>query len=295
MRALSIVAIVLAGTIICGFGCKKHSTSIISAFNEGTALRTPSERYDVPRAPLSRQHQPNKPTTAANFPTISIVLDDVGLRRNAHDPFLAIRGLRGALSWALLPGAVHSIPIARELVDLGESLLLHMPMEPAKAQHIAPHLGRYLLSRHTHEEISAILSAAYETFPLEIRPHLAGLNNHQGSRLTMSRTHMSAVVASVKARNGYILDSRTSGDSVLVQSALEQSVPARSRDVFLDNIREIEAIREQLTIAEDVALANGSAIAICHPYPETAQALAQWVHERNQTIKLVPVRALMRK
>ena len=106
---------------------------------------------------------------------------------------------------------------------------------------------------------------------------------------------MLAVAEIMRERGGFVLDSKTSKASVLAEVALKLGIPARSRDVFLDNIRSQQAIEEQLNIAADIALKYGSAIAIGHPYPETALAIASWLRSTQLDIQLVALKDLMKR
>jgi hypothetical protein len=221
------------------------------------------------------------------------VIDDVGLRRNVLDPFLAVRGLRGVLTWALLPNAPHTVSIGRELISLNEHLILHMPMEPNNPKNIAPHIGSYLRQMQTPRQIHDAVIDAFNSFPDDVRVRLEGLNNHQGSSLTSSAPHMEAVADVVKGRGGFVLDSKTAKTSILAEVAANRGVPARSRDVFLDNIKSPEAIQEQLNLAADLAIKSGAAVAIGHPYPETALALASWLQASEQKVQLVALSDLM--
>ena len=68
------------------------------------------------------------------------------------------------------------------------------------------------------------------------------------------------------------------------------------RDVFLDNVAEVDAIVMQLRKVEAKARKQGMAIGICHPYPETLEALRRELPgliERGVT--LVPVSVLLQK
>jgi hypothetical protein len=89
------------------------------------------------------------------------------------------------------------------------------------------------------------------------------------------------------------LDSRTIGGSVAGSLAQEMGVAHATRDVFLDNRRDVAAIRAQLEEAERIARKTGSAVAIGHPYDETIQALSAWLPTlAEKKIALVPISAL---
>jgi polysaccharide deacetylase 2 family uncharacterized protein YibQ len=120
-----------------------------------------------------------------------------------------------------------------------------------------------------------------------------GINNHMGSAFTRDAEGMRTVLAELKRRGLMFLDSRTIGGSVAGSLAQEMGVAHATRDVFLDNRRDVAAIRAQLEEAERIARKTGSAVAIGHPYDETIQALSAWLPTlAEKKIALVPISAL---
>ena len=91
-----------------------------------------------------------------------------------------------------------------------------------------------------------------------------------------------------------VLDSKTTPNSKLEDAARANSIPVTNRDVFLDNVREEGYILNQLAELERIARANGSAIGIGHPYPQTVRALKQWIPTLAQKgITIVPISQLL--
>jgi polysaccharide deacetylase 2 family uncharacterized protein YibQ len=230
----------------------------------------------------------------AEAPKLAIVIDDVGLRTEPLDIFLEIDALRGKLTWAIIPSAVHAVALTSRLVALGEAVIAHIPMEPEDTRHIAKHLGSYLRLSMSSAQIEAEVERQLDLFPAELRPFVRGINNHQGSGLTASKPSMTAVLAVLKRRGLYFLDSRTTAATVATTVAATLGVPHVQRDVFLDNERNVDRIVAQLDAAAARAQTRGSAVAIGHPYPETATALAYWVNHRLGRVRLVPVETLTR-
>jgi len=65
--------------------------------------------------------------------------------------------------------------------------------------------------------------------------------------------------------------------------------------VFLDNVAEVDAIVKELRQLARKARRNGAAVGICHPYPETLQALRQELPRlAAEGIEFVPVSALVK-
>jgi hypothetical protein len=71
-------------------------------------------------------------------------------------------------------------------------------------------------------------------------------------------------------------------------------IPFGARDVFLDNVRDVEAISREIHKLAGLARRKGQAIGICHPYPETIEALAREAGIlRRQGIEVVPASKLV--
>jgi polysaccharide deacetylase 2 family uncharacterized protein YibQ len=81
---------------------------------------------------------------------------------------------------------------------------------------------------------------------------------------------------------------------VALATAREAGVPAAGRDRFLDNVQDEAAIARELRGLVELAKRRGSAIGICHPYPQTLAALRrEAAYLRGQKIELVPVSRLV--
>lgn len=195
---------------------------------------------------------------------LAIIIDDIGyngpLGRRAAD-------LDGAFTLAVLPFTPHTRELAQRAHAQGKEIILHAPMSNTRQMP----LGKGGLES----------GMDYETFMVTLRanladiPHLAGVNNHMGSQLTQEPGPMGWVMDELVRRGLYFVDSRTSAASQALVVAEAYGVPSLKRDVFLDNIRTPEHIREQLMKALQLAKRRGSAVAIGHPYPQTLSVLEQ--------------------
>jgi polysaccharide deacetylase 2 family uncharacterized protein YibQ len=116
-----------------------------------------------------------------------------------------------------------------------------------------------------------------------------------GSRFTEDERAMTVVMAVLRQRGLYFVDSLTSGNSVGTATARQAGVPSLRRDVFLDNVVEIAAIVREIRRLAAKAARNGSAVGICHPYPETIMALQQELPAlARQGVKFVSVSTLLK-
>jgi polysaccharide deacetylase 2 family uncharacterized protein YibQ len=183
------------------------------------------------------------------------VIDDAGNNLRELEPFLRFPG---PLTIAVLPGLPYSAEAARRIRAAGKEVFLHQPMEALGGQNPGPGA---IYSGMSPTEVRAIL----ERNLAELGP-VAGINNHQGSRITMEGRIMETVLAFCRERGIYFLDSRTTADTVAPALAREMGIPIGQRDVFLDNEPEkaamIRALREGLKKAEQ----RGFAVMIGHTW-----------------------------
>lgn len=208
---------------------------------------------------------------------LAIILDDLGYERAAAwDVF----GLAYPLALSVLPNLVHSADIAEEAHRRGYQVLLHLPMESngdTKAETTELRVGM------TPEEVTRLLAGMFDSVP-----HAAGVNNHQGSRATADAPLMAAVMAALRERQVFFIDSRTTPATVAYDAAVRVGVPAASRNVFLDDTPTREAVRQQLEHAVEYARRHGSAIAIGHPHPATLQTLEEFLPQLEaHSVRLV--------
>jgi polysaccharide deacetylase 2 family uncharacterized protein YibQ len=73
----------------------------------------------------------------------------------------------------------------------------------------------------------------------------------------------------------YFIDSRTSGSSIAGPLAHSMRVKTASRNVFLDDVQDVAAIRRQLDALAQTAFSRGVAVGIGHMYPSTMKVLTE--------------------
>ena len=200
-----------------------------------------------------------------NRPQLAIVIDDFGQSLESAENFAS---LPISLTFAVFPKLYNSRKVARYFIDRQCDIMLHMPMEPCNypAQNPGPDA---LLSCMSEGQMRRVFVECLESLP-----GIIGVNNHMGSYLTADSQKMAQVMDILKSRNLFFLDSRTIASSVAYKSAIAAGIPALQRDVFFDNVRDVDEIVEQFETLIEIARVKRSAIGIGHPYPETLKALA---------------------
>jgi len=217
---------------------------------------------------------------------VAIVIDDLGQDSKQAKEVLA---LPGKITLAVMPGLAQSKNIAEMAGQAGREVLLHLPMEPLK-NHEKTRSPGTLSAGMTPMSFLNTVSEDVESVPGAI-----GVNNHEGSALTENKEAMKFLMAELKARNLFFLDSLTNPKSVAYATAVEFGMKAARRDVFLDNDSDHPAsIRKQLDELVEIARRRGKAIGIGHPHPITLSELRKWLAETDtQGIEIVPVSRLM--
>ena len=214
------------------------------------------------------------------------MIDDLG-----NDRAAAARIARWPypVAGAVLPALPGSAATAREFLESGKEVLLHLPMEPVGFPGVRPGPGVVLRSQ-SEEEIASTLERDLATVP-----GATGINNHMGSAATADPRVMRAV-ATVLARRGlFLLDSRTTRSTVARDAAIAARVPAASRRVFLDDVATEGAVERSFAELLRHARAEGESLAIGHPHPATLAVLERELPRLNgEGVKLVRVKDLVR-
>ncbi|MCL2505885.1 MAG: divergent polysaccharide deacetylase family protein [Alphaproteobacteria bacterium] len=230
---------------------------------------------ETPEAPFEEKTKKHK---------IAIVIDDMG--GSFKQTKLAIDILPPEITFSFLPLGASANKQALEAKTKGHDILLHIPMEPLL--NVSPGKGA-LLTSLSDAEIKNRLINMMRKFTANYK----GVNNHMGSKFTTDERGMNIVLDILKEKNLYFLDSRTNKESIAFDMAKEKGLPTAKRDVFLDNEEGSEEVQRQLERLEDIALANGYAIAIGHPHTATIQTLAEWIPlAEAMGFEIVPMSAL---
>jgi polysaccharide deacetylase 2 family uncharacterized protein YibQ len=183
------------------------------------------------------------------------VIDDAGNNLRELEPFLRFPG---PLTIAVLPGLPHSAEAARRIRAAGKEVFLHQPMEAVGGQNPGPGAVYSGMDAGTIRKVIRANLA-------EIGP-VAGMNNHQGSKITMDGEAMAVVLSLCREEGIRFLDSRTIAETAVPETARRLGIPIGERDVFIDNVQErssmIKYINEGLAKAEK----TGAAVMIGHTW-----------------------------
>lgn len=218
----------------------------------------------------------------AGTPAIAIVIDDLG--GDVAHTRRAI-ALPSTIALSFLPYPQDTPKLARDAAHAGHEILVHVPMEAMGAHNPGP---MALTTGLPPEEILRRFDWA-----LSRVPGYAGVNNHEGSRFTADDAALTPVMQRLAERHIFFFDSRTTRDTEVAQVAARYGVVTAARDVFLDDIDNIDAVDVQLHALEQRAKGQGVAIAIGHPREITLDAVAYWAAHQSG-FRLVPLREAIR-
>jgi polysaccharide deacetylase 2 family uncharacterized protein YibQ len=229
--------------------------------------RTGGEGVQKPVSTALLPAEPPKPhrERATGSGNVAIIVDDMG------SSLLEVRTLMAIgvpLTFSVIPGLSRMKEVAEEAHGKGYQVMIHVPMEPQGYPRQRLEANGLLLSLDDAEIAQRV--AGY----LQAVPHAVGANNHMGSRFTEDKQKMKLVLNLLKERGLFFVDSRTTPRSLGYSLARGMGIDTASRDVFLDNVQDVAAIRRQLDQLTALARKQGSAIGICHPHKATMQALA---------------------
>jgi uncharacterized protein len=217
-------------------------------------------------------------------PRLAIILDDIGSEPAAVDEVFS---LGYPLTLSVLPLHEHSASIAREAHGRGYQVMLHLPME-ATGREVSEQqqLRVGMNSAQVANDLRSMLASV---------PFAVGVNNHQGSLATSNPKLMAELMPLLREHHLFFIDSRTTAATVAFETAERDGVPCAFRNSpFLDDVREADAIRQQLEIAIHNAKEKGEAVAIGRPHPKTLGVLREMLPQvQAQGVELVHASALV--
>jgi len=219
-------------------------------------------------------------------PGVILIIDDLGYDKKSIDRILRIKQ---PINLAVLPHLPHSLYAARAAYRGGKDVILHLPMEPKYSSgYTADDAGEGVL----------LLGFSIDQMREELRrnivavPNIVGVNNHMGSKFMENEEPVKTVMQELKARDLYFVDSLTTPNSRGYRIARQLGVKTLKRDVFIDQReRGKEYTMEQLDHLVRIAEKNGIAVGIGHPYPQTIDALAEYMPKNEKKVEFIKISA----
>ncbi|MGO4886995.1 divergent polysaccharide deacetylase family protein [Anaerobacillus sp. MEB173] len=221
----------------------------------------------------------------------AIIIDDFGGDVHGVEQFFQSEI---PITVAVMPFLEETKEQANTAHNLGLEVMLHLPLQPKKGK--ASWLGPNPITKDLSlEEVKNRVTMA-----LDDVPHVKGINNHMGSLIVEDEAMMRAILEVVKERGLYVVDSGTSGKSVLPRLAEEMGIPWTVRDTFLDDTHSSSShVYKQMNKLAKVAKKKGTAIGIGHvgvKGDETVKGVKKGIKQffEPNKIEVVPVSELLK-
>lgn len=196
----------------------------------------------------------------------AIIIDDCGNNWTHAEGFVRAPA---PITLAILPHLPYTRQIAREANGAGKGVMLHFPMQAVGPINPGPGTLR--------EGMSDAETQSLIRENLEAVPYLQGVNNHEGSRITADEHALAMVMKAVQERGLFYVDSMTTADSRGSAVAARLGLRFAERDVFLDNVDDVDAIKAQIRVLIEEARERGTALGIGHARPNTLNAFLEMI------------------
>ncbi len=213
---------------------------------------------------------------------LAIIIDDIHTKAQLD----TIKSLPFPVTPSIFPPYAQSSKTPRLATEVVH-YMVHLPMESGKWKY--DRQSKTLMRSFTASQMRQRIDELRRLFP---RAYY--INNHTGSKFTQD-CHAMAILYNAMREDGFIfIDSLTTGRSCVRKIAHRYGDAYVSRDIFLDNKKEIGYIHTQLKKAVALAREHGFAIAIGHPHSVTFEALRRATWLQNE-VEVVYIDALFRR
>jgi polysaccharide deacetylase 2 family uncharacterized protein YibQ len=198
----------------------------------------------------------------SDVPKLAIIIDDVAY----NSQIKKIRNLGFPVTPSFFPSDKNH-KFTKNYAQSEKIVMVHLPLE---AINYANEEIDTLKTWHSKGKIDKRIRQIKEDFP-----NIKFINNHTGSKFTSNYRSMKYLLEALKRENITFVDSVTTHKTKIFYVARDTKSQYLKRDIFLDNIQEINYILKQFKKAVKIAKENGQAVAIAHPHRKTFQALSK--------------------
>jgi hypothetical protein len=205
---------------------------------------------------------------------IAIIIDDVGYDYNLTKELLNT-GI--PLTYAIIPD-VEGSRISYDMIkQFNAEMMLHIPMEPFKGKQYVE--KNALFTDMTEEELKNRINTFIREYP-----GIKGVNNHMGSKATNDEKVMNVLFEELSKNNLFWIDSMTSNVSKSKKIAAKYNMIFYKRNVFLDNKKDLNYMRNQMNILINYAKVNGYAIGIAHNQTKNLPVLLKEYYNKRHEL-----------
>ncbi len=228
----------------------------ISAIKKSTFFREKKIEENISK----RAVKIKKDKKADSLPKVVIIMDDICSKFQAK----MIKEIPIKITPSIFPASCDH-PDTPQIAKEFSSYMVHTPME---AYHYLSPEEDTLNTGDSKELIERRIKKIKEDFP-----NLSAINNHTGSMFTSDIDSMRDLFSVLKKYGINFVDSKTSAETKAKLVAKEYRLKIYERNIFLDNIDDVDAILQRIKESVEYAKNHHLAIAICHPKESTFKAL----------------------
>ena len=222
---------------------------------EKTAEQAPKYSYSANSHSKLKSHKvPN------GRPKLAIIMDDISTNAQASE----LKKLSINVTPSIFPPEKQH-PKSAWLAKEFSVYMVHLPLQ---ALNYTNEKANTLRTGDSKEKISQRIKDIKNDFK-----GVKYINNHTGSGFTSDFKSTLALLDELKNSEIYFIDSLTTNKSTVPDASKKLGLKYAYRDVFLDNEQQVSKILKMINHAVSVAKKDGVAIAICHPYKSTFEAL----------------------
>lgn len=233
----------------------EQNTSKEQSTFEKTAEQAPKYSYSANSHSKLKSHKvPN------GGPKLAIIMDDISTNAQASE----LKKLSIKVTPSIFPPEKQH-PKTAWLAKEFSVYMVHLPLQ---ALNYTNEKANTLHTGDSKEKISQRIKDIKNDFK-----GVKYINNHTGSGFTSDFKSTLALLAELKNSEIYFIDSLTTNKSTVLDASKKLGLKYAYRDVFLDNEQNVSKILKMINNAVAVAKKDGVAIAICHPYKSTFEAL----------------------
>lgn len=215
-------------------------------------------------------------------PRLAIILDDAGNENGFYDE---IYTLPRPVTLAVIPHTPWAPEVLRQARQRRIDTIGHIPMQSSVTNELFI-VSTSMSANEIYENVTAAIDSL---------PGIKGVNNHMGSLASADRRTLEPVMAVLKAKRMFIVDSRTTRRSLILKAAQDWGLPCLAKDDFLDSEEGEERIRKHLRYLLSIARKRGYAVGIGHVQKlETILVLEDFMREHANDVDFVGISALMR-
>ncbi len=223
-----------------------------------------------------------------NRPRLAIVVADLGLSKEATEA--AIAKLPPEVTLAFSPYADRLPEWIKKARAAGHEVLIGLPLEPENFPTRDPGpfgLLSFLAADENVKRLDAVLGRG---------TGYVGLLAAMGGKFLGDAEALKSVLKALKDRGLLFVDNGLATKSVTVTVGAEMGLPFAVADVWLDDRAFRAAIDARLFKAEELAKANGKALAIASPKPVSLERIMAWhATLEGKGVVVAPVSAVVRQ